>query len=99
MKISLLLVTSALVGFGVANAEESKEGFAEHKAQMIQNLDARIQNLQTAKSCISAAQDMAAGKKCHETLHEAQKALESQHLDKRMQRLEERKEKLERKRK
>ena len=48
--------------------------FEEHKQAMIQNIDARIQNLTTAKACFSAAKDHDAMKACHQALEASQKA-------------------------
>ena len=49
----------------VAYAEET-ENFAQAKADTISHIDKRIENLNTLKGCVSAAQDKAALKTCRD---------------------------------
>jgi hypothetical protein len=81
-----------------ASADEKLE---KMKQETLTHLDSRIQALNSAKSCVSAAQDAAALKKCHLALreermmgHEAMLEKRKQKIDEQMKRLEAEKAKL-----
>lgn len=70
------LVILALVATAPLKAAAAGEEFAAHKAEMMANMDAKIQKLQETKNCVGSAADREAMKKCHESLrefHEGQK--------------------------
>ena len=66
-KITLFLVASvfAVAGKPVFSAEES---FDKRKAEVLSQLDQRIQKLQENRTCMAAAGNRGALKKCHETM-------------------------------
>jgi predicted metal-dependent hydrolase len=77
------------------------EDISKAKQEELQNLDARIAALNTAKSCVNAAQDRPALKACHEALEKAHRDLQianrerqKQHIDEQMKKLQEQKAKL-----
>jgi opacity protein-like surface antigen len=65
------------------------------KTEVLAHMDARIAALTEAKSCISAAADKEAMKKCHDGLKDDRMAMKMEHMDKKINRMEMRKNKLE----
>lgn len=54
---------------------DNHEPFDQAKASAMSNIDKRIENLRSAKSCISAAQDKAALQKCRDNMKSANSEL------------------------
>jgi hypothetical protein len=65
------------------------------KTEVMAQMDARIAALTEAKTCIAAATDKEAMKKCHDGLKEDRMAMKMEHMDKKINRMEMRKQKLE----
>jgi len=70
----LLLALLAVPSFAQDTAETGAM-FQQAKAHLISNLDARMTNLNNAKSCVNNAADGAALKVCREELNKANRAL------------------------
>ena len=64
MKLALMLTLASfsLVGFA------AEEEFAKVKTMMLENIDSRITNLQSSRSCVSAATTQDQMKKCREDM-------------------------------
>lgn len=89
------LVILALVAVAPLRAAAVGEEFAKNKAEMVSNLDTRIQKLQETKNCANSAADPAALKKCHESLREFQQEQKVAHMEKAKVRIDEKIKKLE----
>jgi hypothetical protein len=67
IKTSVLAASFALLTINVASgfaASAPAENFAQRKAETLQRIDQRINNLQTQKSCVQAATNADALKNC-----------------------------------
>lgn len=84
MKTALLfvLILTASSSF----AEEG--GFEKRKQEMTAHLEARIQALTTAKSCVASAQDHEALKSCKAALREDRLEMQEERLENRKNRME-----------
>ena len=99
MKIFLGLSTGLFVVFG-ALAQEGDQ-FAQHKAEMLANIDKHISHLQENRNCVNAATSKEAVKKCqeanmafHEEMKATHQAQQMEHLDQKAKKIEEQKAKL-----
>lgn len=80
----LLLTAICLFSVGsFANEEEMKgKTFEEKKQMMSTHLDKKISTLQTARTCVEAAKDDSALKKCKEQKKAAMKEMKGKMKDK-----------------
>lgn len=82
-------IIAALVlcmSFQAAFADHHEEGggnFEERKKMMLEGIDKRIAGLNSHKSCVSAAADKAAMKKCHESAKSMREDYKEMHKEKR----------------
>jgi hypothetical protein len=88
---ALLAATLALIALN-ASADEK---FDKAKQETLAHLDSRIQALTETKTCVNAATDMAALKKCHLSLREEHMDLRGKMMEKRKARIDEQMKKLE----
>ncbi len=84
--VSMVLLTVPML----AKAEEKNGDFATNKAQILQEIDQRIQKLQQHKACVSAAKDHTAFLACSENMREWRKGEREERDDRRSDRKEER---------
>ncbi len=68
--------------------------FEEHKNFALKMIDERMASLQSAKTCISAAQDQEQLKECRKKEREAMRGRRGEHLDNRIEKLQEKKAKM-----
>lgn len=92
--MKLILALSFLTLSFTAMAEDDTK-FAEHKLKMLEGMTHQMAALQSTKSCIEAASDKAAVKKCHEEAKSERKKMKSERMDGRIKRLEAKKDKME----
>ena len=88
-----LVLSCCLLSLAVfADEKESnkKENIEEIKQKVVSNLDQRISNLQTAKSCIQAASDHEGIKQCRKQLKEVMMKLKEENQKERRERREKR---------
>lgn len=82
MKLLLALVlTLGSLGAFADHHEEDGKTFEESKTKMTSHLDKKIENLQAAKSCVSAAKDKEGLKACHKQLKDKHKEMKEQHKE------------------
>lgn len=86
-----LLISFAMFFTSVSFANEK---FEEHKTKMLGEMDAHIAALQEKRSCFSGATDFQGAKKCHEEFEGKMKEVRAKHIDEKIKRLQERKEKM-----
>jgi hypothetical protein len=91
MKSALMTAALLLVAM-TANADEK---FDKLKQETLSHLDARIQDLNEAKSCVSSAQNLEALKKCRMDMRGEHMKMRGQMMEKRKARLDEQIKKLE----
>lgn len=72
--MTVLSLFMVLLSTASARAE-SPDSFQKAKQTMLEIFDKRIAALQSAKTCVTAAQDKDAIKKCHEALRSEQVVL------------------------
>ena len=82
MKFLMVLVLSVPM-FAVAQDDGKAAMFQEAKANMLSSIEARMSNLNEAKSCVTAASDGAALKACHEKIQAANRELKEEMKGKR----------------
>ena len=109
MKIILLVALTlsmanlkVLAGHPGSGPGDSKEMFGKRKLELVSDLEAKITDLQNAKSCASAAQDEPAMQKCHQEMRKAHQEAEArmktkrkEHIDEQIKHLQAEKEKME----
>jgi hypothetical protein len=91
-----LICSVALVSSGIAYAAEDQAArFAEHKAEMLKNLNEEKAMLDQAINCVSSAQNRDDFKKCHEAkrasmkaMHERERAQRKEHLQNEIKKLD-----------
>lgn len=89
--LAFLLVSTAIF------ADDDKGDFNTHKTEILSHIDEKVQKMQEHKSCVQAAQDKEALKKCKESMHEWRKGERMEHMEKLKERLEGRMEKMQKK--
>lgn len=98
MILSLALLVTAIYGtyvtYGAEEGAGKDEKFAQNKQAALQEIDGRITMLQTAKNCISSAQDREALKHCREEMEKLHEQKRSQELDKKIKQLQDEKAKI-----
>ena len=77
MKFLVVLVLSVPM-FAMAQDDGKAAMFQEAKTDMLSNIEARMGNLNEAKSCVSAATDGAGLKACHEKIQAANRELKEE---------------------
>jgi|GEM_PF-5242269 len=86
------------LGKGVSNdAKDSADKFQEHKAMSLKNVDERIESLNKMKTCLSSATKKEELKSCRETHRGSMEAMKMEHLDHHMERMKERRAKMDEK--
>ncbi|MBF0343760.1 MAG: hypothetical protein HQL06_05965 [Nitrospirae bacterium] len=73
--LALGLCLNGVVFANDAQSRESNSGFEERKAKIVENVDKRIKVMQDFKSCVSAAKDRGALKKCMQDRKQAMQQL------------------------
>lgn len=93
------LVVMAVMIFGFQALAHNHEGdgkdFGTHKAEVLKHLDEKIAKLNEHKTCVTAAADKDAFKKCHESMKEFRHEKKAEWKEKREEMKEKRKEKKE----
>jgi hypothetical protein len=64
------LTSSSARAEGQKSGEDKKAAFESRKAERLSHMDQRIQKMQEHRSCVAAAADGDAMKKCHESMKE-----------------------------
>ena len=87
--LNWLLVVS-FVSFCGASALAAEENFEKGKSEALSELDQRIQKLQENRTCMSAAANRDAMKKCHESMKDWREGKKHEMMEKKQMRMEER---------
>lgn len=76
-----LLIITLLAGFSTtfADDKESPEKLAQHKKEVLEHIDAKIQSLNKAKDCVTAAQNREGMKACHEQMKSEHQEMRKNH--------------------
>jgi|GEM_PF-3367479 len=74
----LMVVVLCVPMMALAQDDGKAAMFQEAKSDMLANIEARMGNLNEAKSCVSAATDGAALKACHEKIQAANRELKEE---------------------
>lgn len=82
MKFLMMIVLCAPM-IALAQDDGKAALFQESKADMLSNIETRMNNLNEAKSCVNAATDGAALKACHEKIQAANRELKAEIKDQR----------------
>lgn len=77
-----------------AAAGTTGDNFADRKAQALAHMDKKIAMMNDMKSCISGTTDAAGLKACHEKMREQHKGMKMERMDRKMQRLQDKKAKM-----
>lgn len=100
MKVLVMVLAASFSLQSFAQEQESKpevQNVEARKAEMLKNIDERIAKLNEHKTCVSAAPNKEALKKCHESMKEFRNDQKEQWKEKREERKEKRKERKEKK--
>ncbi|OQW49384.1 MAG: hypothetical protein A4S09_11900 [Proteobacteria bacterium SG_bin7] len=75
------IIITLLVGFSMAFADdkETPEKLQQHKKEVLEHIDIKIQSLQKAKECVNAAQNKEAMKACHEQMKAEHQEMRKNH--------------------
>lgn len=93
MTLTVLLSLNAFAQEPVADGAD-KGNFADNKAKAIEHIEKKIAMMNEMKSCVSSATDQAALKACREKMHEQHKGMRMEHMDRKIQRLQDKKAKM-----
>jgi hypothetical protein len=91
MKKSLIALSFVVTGLAFAQGNN----FEDHKKKMVEEIEKRINLLQTEKTCIAGASDVNAVKACREAAKKEHEALRSEHKQEKMKHIDEKIKKLE----
>lgn len=75
MKVLLLALALTAPAWATEENADKAAMFQQAKSNMLSNIDQRINNLNSAKTCINSAADGEALKACRKQMHESMKAL------------------------
>lgn len=90
--LALLLLMSSQLARAEGKGEEGK--FEEHKKEAIEEMEAHISELQKVKSCKASAKNWEDMKACHKEMEKAKEQRRIGHLDKKIKKLQEEKERV-----
>ena len=97
-----MMLATLVTLFSLSQPALAQDEFAQHKATFIAELENRISLIQKLKTCATAAKVKEDMQKCHATMQADQQAMAQknrgeklQSIDKRMQKLEEKKKEIE----
>ncbi|MCB0351804.1 MAG: hypothetical protein KDD38_11515, partial [Bdellovibrionales bacterium] len=90
MKSIVLCAILALSVSAFAEGEKKEENFAKRKTEMLEGIDKKIAAMQEHKTCVSAASDKDAMKKCHEKMKAFREENRGEHMGMRKERMEKR---------
>ena len=94
IRIGFCLVVATVLSQTVGLVFANEEGFEKRKQAMMKEMDDRIGNLQTTKTCISSAKDRMAMNGCYKNMRESRMKERSEMLERRKEHIEERMQKL-----
>lgn len=99
MKMMILIGALMLGTQAQADMHEAKDGkgFEAHKAEALKGIDERLAKLNEHKTCVTAAADKEAFKKCHESMKEFRHDKKEEWKEKREEMKEKRKARKEKK--
>jgi hypothetical protein len=77
-----------------ASAPAAGDNLETHKAEMLKEIDEHIAKMQEHKSCVTAATTKEAMMACRDKMKDYRQGERTEHMDRRMERMEQRKQKM-----